>query len=97
MAKRWEAKDPREEFPVAFDFSSELEEVVSGTVTVELLDGVDATPESLLYGLPQFAGALMLQRVRQGVDGCSYRLTAVGSDGTDTFVRTAELPVRYDT
>lgn len=94
MAKTWKPKDPRERFAVEFDFSAELAAVAIADVTVELLSGDDPDPDALLDGAAQAVGQTVRQRVQGGVDRCKYLLTATASDGTETYVLVAVLPVR---
>jgi len=94
MAKTWQPKDPREKFAVTFDFSAELAEITTATVAVELLDGDDSDPAALLLGTAQIAGLTVRQRVHDGADQCRYLLTATASDGAETYVLAAILPVK---
>lgn len=70
---------------VKFDFSSEA----AAGVTLSLPDvdcdvwkGVDATPGSVLVGLPAVSGLFVVQMVQPGVVGCTYKLTALVTDSS---------------
>ena len=94
MSKKWPPKDPREVFAVQFDFSAELDTIGTASVVAETISGDDPNPSGLLRGPAQTVGTTVRQRVQSGVDGCHYRLTAVASDGTETYVLVAVLPVK---
>ena len=93
------AKSPGETYKVAFDFAALLEEgeTLSGTpsVAVTLLAGTDANPAELLDGAAAIQGTRVRQRVRGGVDGCVYSLTAtVQTSSSNTWQLPFRLPVR---
>lgn len=52
---------------------------------------------SLLNGPAQAAGSVVRQRVHNGYDGADYQVRCVASDGIETYVLTATLPVRVST
>ena len=84
------AKDPEEAFAIEFDFTSVLDTITSATCTVEGYS-------SLLNGPAQAAGSVVRQRVHNGYDGADYQVRCVASDGIETYVLTATLPVRFST
>ena len=70
---------------VKFDFSTEA----AAGVTLSLPDvdcviweGADATPASVLVGLPSVSGMFVEQVVQPGVVGCTYKLSAVATDSS---------------
>ena len=71
--KEWKAKDPNECFAVAFDFSARLTNVIGAKISVECVKGVDANPELMLYGNPQFTGGVVRQRIIGGIDKNKYK------------------------
>ena len=95
---QWPFKDPGEAFACAFDFALELieGETLSGTptVTVALITGTDAAPDSLKSGAPTIDGGRVLQRLVGGAAGATYSLTCLAqtSEG-NTLARAAILPV----
>ena len=93
-AVKWIAKDPREEFAVQFDFTAGLDAVSIPEVLIETVSGIDENPGLILNGPPQAVGQMVRQRIHGGVDGCKYLLTAIASDGTETYVLAAKLPVK---
>lgn len=90
----WAPKDPEEKFALRFDFSSELSVITNAEIIVELKRGVDDDPDNILNGPLEISGASVLQRVKEGVNKCSYKFRCVASDGVETWVITQELPVR---
>jgi hypothetical protein len=72
--------DPTETRNLTFDFSGGLatgETIVGIPVwTIDVYDGVDATPNSRLIGSPQIAGNLAEQLVGTCLAGVRYSLTA---------------------
>ena len=91
--ENWEAKDPAEEFAVAFDFSSELSAITSATVTVITQRGTDETPSAVLNGDPQINGTTVRQRIRGGLHKVTYKFRCEATDGTEVWVITQGLPV----
>ena len=90
-------KDYREIVPVTFDFTADIATAATVTVSsvsVALLNGTDATPSALLNGAATAAGAVVTQWIKDGVAGCSYKITCVvtASDG-QTLTQTASVTV----
>lgn len=82
--------DPRENPVVEFDFTGEL-----ASITTAVLDitpgGID-----LLDGAYQVVGAVVYQRIKRGVasPNTNYHIDCEASDGINTRVRAAIIPVR---
>lgn len=81
-------KRPAEEIVLAFDFTEDLPAGVTltavQTVGVELADGTDPAPSSVLNGAAVVVGGnVVLQPVKGGVYGASYLLVprVLRSDG----------------
>ena len=89
----WKPKDPEERFAVKFDFSSEMSLITEATITVTMKKGED-TPENILDGAPQITGAVVKQRVKDGIDRALYNFRCAASDETETWVIVQDLPVR---
>lgn len=94
--KPLDPKDVGEKYAIEFQFEPVLAAITSATVTVQLLAGVDATPESLLDGSTQISGTSVYQRVKAGVSGCTYKLRCTATDAgaaDETYVLTASIGV----
>lgn len=87
-------KDPAEAFAVSFDFSSLLDDVTTATVTASIASGRAGSAAAVLNGPAQISDGLVLQRVSGGQDGSDYLLRCEASNGTETYVLAALLPVR---
>lgn len=97
-AAMWPFKDPQEAFACAFDFALELieGETLTGTpsVAVAVVDGTDASPNSIKSGAPVIEGGRVLQRLVGGVAGVTYSLTCIASTSEGNILaRAAILPV----
>ena len=90
-------KDPREAFVVEFDFSANIASITSATITAEIVGGAAGTAAAILSGAPQIVGSKVWQRVHAGQIGSDYALDCVATDGTETYVLVATLPVRKAT
>lgn len=78
-----DSKDVEEQYAIEFQFSAVLEEVTSAVVTVELLTGSDLSPDSLLNGPLQINGTSVYQRIKAGVNDCTYKLRCVAKDANN--------------
>jgi hypothetical protein len=92
-------KDPMEIQALSFDFSPDLgtETLVAASQTsgIELVAGTDATPSSVLNGVPIITGSLIVQSVKSGVANADYRIWAkANTSGGRTLVVAGILPVR---
>jgi hypothetical protein len=85
---------------VTFDFTKVMRgETIANVVAVnvELKDGVDATPATLLNGAASIVGAKVLQGVKAGVNGANYYMTCqITTSGGRTPVCGGVLTVRRD-
>ena len=91
-------KQPGETLNIGFDFSDVLspaETLVSATVTVSVLRGIDAHPENLKSGDAQILGTVASQFITGGVSDVTYLLScsAVTSD-PQTLINEGVLEVR---
>lgn len=81
--KHWPAKDPAEKVWLTFDFKAALEagETITATqVTVELMQGTDATPANIFDGASQtLAGNKVMQKIMGGVDQAVYLIKCVAT------------------
>lgn len=89
-------KDPSESVVVEFDFTGELSGITSAVVTATVHSGgTDPDPNNIVYGAPQLDGKYVQQRIYNGLSGVVYKLRCVATNGSDTIVREALLPVKY--
>lgn len=74
----WQPKVPAAKVWLTFGFSKGMPPGVtiqSVSMSVQLKQGVDASPSAVLDGAPQIlAGGRVMQRVQGGVIGASYRI-----------------------
>lgn len=80
---------------IPFEFALALgETILSQTVTCTVFRGTDASPASLLNGLPSVAANLVVQRVQGGVADTVYLLLCrVTTSAGRVLVVAAYLPV----
>lgn len=94
MSMRWQDKDPVGNVTVEFDFTLDATAVTSPTVTVAVVGDADPDPELILVGAPAVDGAIVRQRVRDGIDGVDYFFKCQATNGSDVLTIDAVLPVR---
>jgi len=94
MSIRWQDKDPADVITVEFDFTLDATSVSSPTVTVSVVTGADPDPGLILVGSPTISGAIVRQRVQNGLGGVDYFFKCVASNGSDVLTIDAVLPVR---
>ncbi len=94
--KVWPFKHPGERIPVTFTYPrlARGATLQAWTITLTVLEGTDANPQTMFDGDPSVTGNKVSQWIRGGVDGTAYKATCVVScsDGT-RFVAGAILPV----
>jgi hypothetical protein len=75
-------KHPGESIPVTFDFSLLAGTFVSSpSITVARFSGADdPSPGDIISGSPQISGALVMQRIVDGVDDCTYLIECAADD-----------------
>lgn len=80
-----------------FDFSPVIrstESIVSATSSVEVKEGTDPSPSSILIGTPIVSGTLVAQRISDGLDGVIYRLEVTATTSlTNVYTIVADLQV----
>jgi len=100
MSESFSYKFVAEKKPLSFDFTEVLaptETLLTATCTVIVVDGVDATPSSILSGSATITGTIVYQKVQAGVAGVTYRLVmTVTTSAGSTLVAIGDLPV-YNT
>jgi phage gp36-like protein len=94
MTIRFNDKDPGDIVTLSFDFSADAEAVTAPTISVTVLLGTDADPSMILVGAPTIEGAMVRQRVQNGLNGVDYGLQCFASNGSDRYSIEAILPVR---
>ena len=87
-------KDPAEAFAVEFDFTALLANINSTSCVASLSNGSAAAPGEILDGTAQIVGTKVRQRVDSGLVGRDYEIRCTASDGVETYVLVAILPVR---
>ena len=101
MTQKFPTKGTLESVVLGFDFSREASAVEVPTFTVACEPGVatDDDPAAILSGAPTIDTAnpaLVLQRVRAGLDMVDYRIQCTATAGDDTLTIAAILPVRLN-
>ena len=90
-------KDVGETDVLTFDYTDSLAEdelILSATVTITVVQGVDASPSAVLSGGAQIATPYALQRVIGGVRNVTYLVScAAVTDDSRTLVVAGLLPV----
>ena len=93
----WPAKHPAERITAEFDFGPSLaagDALASVQLIVTTVQGVDAAPGALLYGIAQLKGARAFQQLAAGQDKCSYRVECRGTTANNNLLVLARvLPV----
>jgi hypothetical protein len=88
-------KDPAEVWPIAFRFGSRLTAIDRVTITVSLFKGAaDPDMADMILGTSQITNADCVQLFRGGLSGNSYLLRCEATQGQETYVAVAVLPVR---
>lgn len=87
-------KDPAEAFAVEFDFTALLASITTTSCTATMSNGEAATAGEILDGTAQIVGTKVRQRVDSGLVGRDYEIRCTASDGIETYVLVAILPVR---
>lgn len=90
-------KDPDEVWQLSVDFSKILasgETISSSTWSVTAYTGTDASPSSILSGIPSIVGTKSKHTVIDGLDGVVYRIKATAETSLgNTYVGIGFLPV----
>src|ERR1700676_2325359 len=82
---------PTEQVVLSFDFSPALaigETLVTQTVLITLVAGVDATPSSRLIGLPSISGSVVMQAIGTLQAGATYDIVATVVTSTGEILTT---------
>jgi len=86
---------PTEQVVLSFDFSPAIaagETLVTSTVSIVLVAGVDATPASRLIGSPSIAGLIIMQMVGTCQSVATYDIIAtVVTSAGETLTMNAHL------
>lgn len=94
MTTRFDEKDPSDVITLTFDFSDYATAVTAPAIVVTVAQGTDPSPSAILVGSPTVEGALVRQRVQNGVDGVTYAFQCAAYNGSDRYTIEAILPVR---
>jgi len=80
-----------------FDFSNVIasgETISSATMVVEVVEGTDSSPSSILVGTPVINGSRVAQRISGGLDQVTYRLELSATTSlTNVYTLVGDLPV----
>lgn len=80
-----------------FDFSNVIalgETITGATMNVEVVEGTDPSPSSIMVGLPIVNGSRVAQRIAGGLDQVTYRLELTATTSlTNVYTSVADLPV----
>lgn len=94
----WPVKLTGERVTAQFDFTPDLQPgdaPVTVVMTVTTVEGVDAAPAQVLYGLPQIKGRRVFQKLQGGLAGCVYLVQCqVTTRLGDVLLLARLLPVR---
>lgn len=94
----WPVKLTGERVTAQFDFTPDLQPgdaPVTVVMTVTTVEGVDAAPAQVLYGLPQIKGRRVFQKLQGGQSGCVYLVQCqVTTRLGDVLLLARLLPVR---
>ena len=87
-------KSPNEIIPLSFDFSSVLSLVSAvASLTITVVDGTDPDVADMLDGVAEVQGPVVVQRVKNGVDGVTYELRCLAANGAERYELVGQLPV----
>jgi hypothetical protein len=93
----WPIKHPVERVTAEFDFGPSLaagDALASVELLVTTVQGVDAAPGALVYGVAQLKGARAYQALTGGLAGCSYRVECRATTTNNNLLLLARvLPV----
>lgn len=89
-----------ERITVSFDFRDELgwgETITGHNFSVEVVSGIDTTPQELLYKTSVAVNTVVSQQIYQGLPGVLYRIacTVAGSSGK-FYIKTTQLAILPD-
>lgn len=73
----WPPKRVDEDILLSWDFSAALatgETISTGTVTATTIEGTDPSPNDIVSGSTTTSGAVVSQKIINGVDGATYLL-----------------------
>jgi hypothetical protein len=80
-----------------FNFSGALgssETITSANCVVEVKDGVDASPSSILSGSPSISGSVVTQKITGGLNGVTYRVEMSATSNTgNVYTIVGDIPV----
>lgn len=83
MATKFSPKDPTETILLTYDFSNlfsdSTEIIVSVAWSIEVISGVDATPESMISGTITINNTSSSRLVSGGVDGVNYNISVAAT------------------
>lgn len=82
---------------LTFEYSPVLgtsETLTSATCVVEVKEGTDPSPSSILLGTPAISGSKIAQRVTGGLDGVIYRIEmTANTSASNTYTIVGDLQV----
>lgn len=97
MSSSFSYKLTTENEQFTFDFSTVLgtgETISSAAMNVEVVQGTDPAPLSILVGTPTINGSRVAQRISGGLDEVTYRLElTINTSASNIYTLVADLPV----
>jgi hypothetical protein len=91
-------KDPGEKFWIEFDYADEMEAsetISSASLSIEVVNGTDASPSSVLSGAMVNQSTNMAQLIQGGLSGCIYAFKCLATTSLGrVLARAARLPVQ---
>ena len=97
MSASFSYKITTENEQFTFDFSPVLgstETISTAVCTVEVKEGTDPSPSSILVGSASISGTKAIQRIYNGLDGVIYRLEmTITTSLSNTYTIVADLQV----
>jgi hypothetical protein len=81
----FDPKAVQEEDSFAFDFTDLLstgETVTGAVITIDVIDGVDPSPSSMIAGSPTVVGAIVSVKLVGGVEGVLYCIHCLATCST---------------
>ena len=79
------------------DFSQVLtdgEVISSATSTIDVMSGVDPSPQSIKVGAPSINGSSVAQRIYNGIAGVTYRFViTIRTNYGNTYTAFGDIPV----
>ena len=97
MSATFSYKITTENEQFTFDFSpimASSETISSASCVIQVKEGSDPSPSSIMVGSPVISGQTVAQRISGGLDGVIYRVEMTATTSlTNVYTIVADLPV----